>query len=110
MAVQQNINIENTDHTVPVGKTSLLNRPHTAHPMQRNALGDIGNKVSEIKISDGNNKKGPVKKEIIQLNSRQQKILTKSKATTSLRGLAESNVVTQVCISFDSFLCFFNVV
>lgn len=73
----------------------MIQRPLTSHASNRNALGDIGNKVSAISISDAS-KKGPVKKEIVQLTSRQQKILTKSKATTSLKGLVEDGGAKQV--------------
>ena len=60
---QLNINTENTDQGLPVGKVGQ--RPHTAHPSQRNALGDIGNKVTGNKLGDGS-KKAPIKKEIVQ--------------------------------------------
>lgn len=73
-------------------KSNMIQRPHTSHASQRNALGDIGNKVSAITISD-HVKKGPVKKEIVQLTSQQQKALTKSKATSSLRAFAEEQAV-----------------
>ncbi|XP_045215937.1 G2/mitotic-specific cyclin-B-like [Mercenaria mercenaria] len=87
-------NSENTDQIIAATKSNLVQRPHTSHASQRNALGDIGNKVSAITISDAT-KKGPVKKEIVQLTSRQQKILTKSKATTSLKALAEDSGAKQ---------------
>ena len=96
---QMNINRENTEH-IPVTKNTMVQRPHTSHANHRNALGDIGNKVSAITI-DGS-KKAPVKKEIVQLTTKQQKVLTKNKATSSLKALAETNnvevVVKQVCI------------
>nr|AAC35952.1 cyclin B [Dreissena polymorpha] len=85
MALQQ-INSDNIDQ-IP-GKAQLLQRPQTSHLMQRNTLSDIGNQVSAITISDAS-KKGPIKKEIVQVNPRQQKALTKTKATTSLKALAE---------------------
>lgn len=93
MALQTNVE-ENAD-VLPPSKASLVQRPQTAHPLQRNTLGDIGNKVSAITITDGI-KKGPVKKEIVQISTKQQKALTKSKATSSLRTLAETNVLPQV--------------
>lgn len=87
-------NSENTDQIIATTKSNMIQRPQTSHASHRNALGDIGNKVSAISISDVA-KKGPVKKEIVQLTSRQQKILTKSKATTSLKALAEDNGAKQ---------------
>lgn len=93
MALQTNVE-ENAD-VLPPSKASLVQRPQTAHPLQRNTLGDIGNKVSAITITDGI-KRGPVKKEIVQISTKQQKALTKSKATSSLRTLAETNVLPQV--------------
>lgn len=94
-------NIENTDQIIVATKSSVVQRPHTSHATHRNALGDIGNKVSAISISDVS-KKGPVKKEIVQLTTRQQqKILTKSKGTTSLKSLAEDNGAKQVNIFIE---------
>ncbi|XP_060572470.1 G2/mitotic-specific cyclin-B-like [Ruditapes philippinarum] len=87
-------NSENTDQIIAATKSNMIQRPLTSHASHRNALGDIGNKVSAISISDAT-KKGPVKKEIVQLTSRQQKILTKSKATTSLKALAEDGGAKQ---------------
>ncbi|XP_052792281.1 G2/mitotic-specific cyclin-B-like [Mya arenaria] len=80
-------NADNMD-AISQAKAHLQQRPQTAHALQRNTLGDIGNKVSAIQITDGN-KKGPIKKEIVQINTRPQKALTKAKATSSLRALAE---------------------
>lgn len=74
---------------------NLKGRPHTSHASQRNTLGDIGNQVSAITISDVP-RKDPIKKEIVHLTSHQQKILTKSKATTSLKGLVEESNVPKV--------------
>lgn len=94
---QMNANRDNAD-MLPPNKTNVL-RPRTAHPDQRNTLGDIGNKVSAITISEGTKTKGhgPIKKEIVQLSSHQQKVLTKQKATTALKSVAEINnkVITQ---------------
>jgi len=89
MALQTNVDIMET-------KASLL-RPHTAHAVQRSTLGEIGNKVSAIQISDGS--KGPIKKEIVHINAvntRLQKAITKTKATSSLRALVEEHP-KQVC-------------
>lgn len=91
---QMNMNRENTEHIIPVSKNTMVQRPHTSHASHRNALGDIGNKVSAITIDGG--KKAPVKKEIVQLTTRQQKVLTKNKATSSLKALAETNNVEVV--------------
>lgn len=88
------MNRETTEHIIPVGKNTMVQRPHTSHANHRNALGDIGNKVSAITI-DGS-KKAPVKKEIVQLTTRQQKVLTKSKGTSSLKALVETNNVEVV--------------
>lgn len=82
---------ENTDQVITAMKSNLQQRPHTSHASQRNALGDIGNKVSAISISDNVGKKGPIKKEIVQLASQQQKVLTKNKATSSLKALVEEH-------------------
>nr|P13952.1 RecName: Full=G2/mitotic-specific cyclin-B [Spisula solidissima]CAA33513.1 unnamed protein product [Spisula solidissima] len=70
---------------------NLKGRPHTSHASQRNTLGDIGNQVSAITISDVPRKDPIIKKEIVHLSSHQHKILTKSKATTSLKSLAEES-------------------
>lgn len=86
--------LEGNMDIIPPSKAHLLQRPQTANM----PLGDIGNKVSAITISDHAVKRGPVKKEIVQIVTRQQKALTKSKATSSLRTLAETNVLPQVCI------------
>ena len=91
---QMNMNRENTEHILPVKNTMQVQRPHTSHTSHRNALGDIGNKVSAITLD--NSKKAPVKKEIVQLTARQQKILSKNKGTSSLRALAETNNVEVV--------------
>ena len=90
---QINMNRENTEHILPV-KNTMVQRPHTSHASHRNALGDIGNKVSSITLDNG--KKAPVKKEIVQLTTRQQKILSKNKGTSSLKALAETNNVEVV--------------
>ena len=90
---QMNMNRENTEHILPV-KNTMVQRPHTSHASHRNALGDIGNKVSSITLD--NSKKAPVKKEIVQLTTRQQKILSKNKGTSSLKALAETNNVEVV--------------
>lgn len=94
---QMNINRDATDEMMPI-KAGL--RPRTAHPDQRSTLGDIGNKVSAITISEGTKKgngHGPIKKEIVQLSSHQHKVLTKQKATTSLKSVSEVNnkIITQ---------------
>lgn len=94
---QMNANRDNTDNMLPPNKSNVL-RPRTAHPDQRSTLGDIGNKVSAITISEGTKKgHGPIKKEIVQLNTQQQKVLTKQKATTSLKSVSEVNnkIITQ---------------
>ena len=91
---QMNMNRENTEHILPV-KNTMVQRPHTSHSSHRNALGDIGNKVSSITL-DNAGKKAPVKKEIVQLTTRQQKILSKNKGTSSLKALAETNNVEVV--------------
>ena len=104
-----NINRENPDLIMPVSKNTMMQRPHTTHASHRNTLGDIGNKVSAITI-DGS-KKAPVKKEIVQLTSKQQKVLTKNKATSSLKSLAETNnvevVVKQVSVTSLKYLDIF---
>lgn len=89
---------ENTDQVITAMKSNLQQRPHTSHASQRNALGDIGNKVSAISISDNVGKKGPIKKEIVQLASQQQKVLTKNKATSSLKALVEEHGAHQVSL------------
>ena len=96
MALQ---NVEENSDVILQSKASLLQRPQTAYAVQRNTLGDIGNKVSAITISDHAVKKGPIKKEILQISTRQQKALSKSKATSSLRTLAETNVLPQVSLN-----------
>ena len=96
---QINATRDNTDNMMPPNKANVL-RPRTAHADQRNTLGDIGNKVSAITISEGTKKgHGPIKKEIVQLNTQQQKVLTKQKATSSLKSVSELNnkIITQVC-------------
>ncbi|KAL4227464.1 G2/mitotic-specific cyclin-B2 [Mactra antiquata] len=73
----------------------LKDRPYTSHASQRNTLGDIGNQVSAITISDGP-RKDPIKKEIVQLTSHQHKAFTRNKATVSLKALTEEiNLPTQ---------------
>lgn len=94
-------NNKSTDQNIAATKSNMIQRPVTSHASHRNALGEIGNKVSAITISDVT-KKGPIKKEIVQLTSRQQKILTKSKATTSLKALAEDGGAKQ---EHEAFHC-----
>ena len=108
MALQ---NVEENSDVILQSKASLLQRPQTAYAVQRNTLGDIGNKVSAITISDHAVKKGPIKKEILQISTRQQKALSKSKATSSLRTLAETNVLPQVSLNLGvklTIFCFKN--
>ena len=100
MALQ---NVEENSDVILQSKASLLQRPQTAYAVQRNTLGDIGNKVSAITISDHAVKKGPIKKEILQISTRQQKALSKSKATSSLRTLAETNVLPQVSLNIGVY-------
>lgn len=91
------INSEDANQ-IPANKAHI--RPRTAlQTTQRNTLGDIGNKVSAISISDGT-KKGAITKEIIQVNKPTHKVITKSKATVSLRALAEPNVQEQEAFHF----------
>jgi len=82
---------------IPANKAHIL-RPRTAaQASQRNTLGDIGNRVSSINISEGTKKGGIITKEIIKPA---QKALVKSKATVSLRALAEPNVQEQDAFRF----------
>ncbi|XP_060083337.1 G2/mitotic-specific cyclin-B-like [Ylistrum balloti] len=97
--LQQNVKIainkENPDLKALTTKTNgvgLVARP-VSHAGQRSALGDIRNKVSAISI-DPSKKQTAIKKEIVQLSnklqSQQSLVLNKTKATSSLKSLIET--------------------
>ncbi|XP_033750893.1 G2/mitotic-specific cyclin-B-like [Pecten maximus] len=97
--LQQNVKIainkENPDLKALTTKTNglgLATRP-VSHAGQRSALGDIRNKVSAISI-DQSKKQAAIKKEIVQLSnklqSQQSLVLNKTKATSSLKSLIET--------------------
>ncbi|XP_069137940.1 G2/mitotic-specific cyclin-B-like [Argopecten irradians] len=97
--LQQNlkiaINKENPDLKALTTKTIGLGqvaRP-VSHAGQRSALGDIRNKVSAISI-DPTKKQTAIKKEIVQLSNKlqpqQSLVLNKTKATSSLKSLIET--------------------
>ena len=89
---------ENTDAIRPT-KSGLISRP-TSKAEQRSALGDIRNKVSAIQIDPSKNSTA-IKKEIIQQVNKQNVVLSKSKATSSLLKSLESSEhiknVSQLC-------------